>query len=109
MTTGEKLALFRKKKGITQEELAELLNVSRQSVSRWEMDVTFPETDKLIKLIRMFECSIDFLLNETIQEREEVDMSTSIEDCYQFIRDCGYFFLATSVDNKPKLRPFGII
>ena len=109
MTTGEKLALLRKKKGITQEELAELLHVSRQSVSRWEMDVTFPETDKLIKLSRMYECSIDFLLNENLQEREEKDMSTSIEDCYQFIRDCGYFFLATSVDNQPKLRPFGII
>lgn len=109
MTTGEKLALLRKKKGITQEELAELLQVSRQSVSRWEMDVTFPETDKLIKLSRMYECSIDFLLNETIQEREEVNVSTSIEDCYQFIRDCGYFFLATSVDNQPKLRPFGMI
>lgn len=109
MTTGEKLALLRKKKGITQEELAELLHVSRQSVSRWEMDVTFPETDKLIKLSRMYECSIDFLLNENFQEREEKDISTSIEDCYQFIRDCGYFFLATSVDNQPKLRPFGII
>ena len=80
-----------------------------QSVSRWEMDVTFPETDKLIKLSRMYECSIDFLLNENLQEKEERDMSTSIEDCYQFIRDCGYFFLATSVDNQPKLRPFGMI
>ena len=80
-----------------------------QSVSRWEMDVTFPETDKLIKLSRMYECSIDFLLNENLQEREEKDISTSIEDCYQFIRDCGYFFIATSVDNQPKHRPFGII
>ena len=48
MTTGEKIALLRRKKGVTQEELAESLKVSRQSVSRWEMDVTFPETDKLI-------------------------------------------------------------
>lgn len=43
MTTGEKLALLRKKKGMTQEELAEALQVSRQSVSRWEMDAAFPE------------------------------------------------------------------
>lgn len=71
MTTGEKLALLRKKKGMTQEELAEALQVSRQSVSRWEMDAAFPETDKLIKLSKLFECSIDFLLNDSIQESEK--------------------------------------
>ena len=38
MTTGEKLAALRKKKDLTQEQLAEILKVSRQSVSRWEMD-----------------------------------------------------------------------
>lgn len=60
MTTGEKLAFLRKKKGITQEQLSEQVGVSRQSVSRWEMDAAFPETDKLIKLSRLFERSIDF-------------------------------------------------
>lgn len=109
MTTGEKLALLRKKKGITQEELSEILKVSRQSVSRWEMDTTFPETDKLIKLSKLFGCSVDFLLNDNSQECEEHCMGTSMGDCCRFIRDCGYFFLATSVDNQPKLRPFGII
>ena len=108
MTTGEKLALLRKKKGITQEESSEILNVSRQSVSRWEKDIAFPETDKLIKLSKMFECSIDFLLNDTIHE-EDACLCTSIDDCCKFIHDCGYFFLATSVDNQPKLRPFGMI
>lgn len=108
MTTGEKLALFRKKKGITQEKLSELLKVSRQSISRWEKDVAFPETDKLIMLSKLYECSIDFLLNDNIYE-EVPTPCTSIDDCRKFIHDCGYFFLATSVDNQPKLRPFGII
>lgn len=108
MTTGEKLALFRKKKGITQEELAEILQVSRQSVSRWEKDVAFPETDKLIKLSKMFECSIDFLLSDNSCE-EDTKLCASIDDCCKFIHDCGHFFLATSVDNKPRLRPFGMI
>lgn len=40
MTTGEKIAVLRKKKNLTQEQLSEILNVSRQSVSRWEMDVS---------------------------------------------------------------------
>ena len=109
MTIGEKLALLRKKKGITQEELSDILKVSRQSVSRWEMDATFPETDKLIKLSKLFECSIDFLLNDSIHEHEEIRMGISVDECCRFIRDCGYFFLATSVDNQPKLRPFGMI
>ncbi len=64
MTTGEKIAALRKKGGMTQEELAEVLNVSRQSVSRWEMDIAFPETDKLIKLSKIFAVSIDYLLND---------------------------------------------
>ena len=109
MTTGEKLALLREKKGITQEKLSEILGVSRQSVSRWETDISFPETDKLIKLSRLFECSIDFLLNEDSQENEENSTDVSIDDCCKFIRECGYFFLATSFDNQPRLRPFGMI
>lgn len=114
MTTGEKLALLRKKKGMTQEELSGALQVSRQSVSRWEMDAAFPETDKLIKLSKLFECSIDFLLNDSIQDIEKSGLPKStadfsVRDCYQFIRECGYFFLATSVDNQPRLRPFGMM
>lgn len=109
MTTGEKISLLRKQKGLTQEKLSEILKVSRQSVSRWEMNATFPETDKLITLSKLFECSIDFLLNDNIQEVEKNQLEPSIIDCCKFIRDCGYFFLATSVDNRPKLRPFGMI
>ena len=109
MTTGEKLALLREKKGITQEKLSEIINVSRQSVSRWETDISFPETDKLIKLSKLFECSIYFLLNEDIQGNEENRIDVSIDNCYKFIHECGYFFLATSFNNQPKLRPFGMI
>lgn len=42
MTTGEKIVKYRKMKDLTQEQLAELLSVSRQSVSKWESDVAFP-------------------------------------------------------------------
>lgn len=109
MTTGEKLALLRKKKGVTQEALAEILEVSRQSVSRWEMDAAFPETDKLIKLSKLYECSIDFLLKEEIRESEDAPICADAGTCCRFIRDCGYFFLATSVEGQPRLRPFGML
>lgn len=63
MTTGEKIAKCRREQGLTQTELAELMGVTRQAVSRWESDAAFPETDKLIKLSKVFGCSTDWLLN----------------------------------------------
>ncbi|MBQ9143030.1 MAG: helix-turn-helix domain-containing protein [Lachnospiraceae bacterium] len=109
MTTGEKIAVLRKKKNLTQEQLSEILKVSRQSVSRWEMDTAFPETEKLIKLSKLLDCSIDYLLNEELQDEVEMDKGISPQDCAKFIRECGYFFLATSYEDKPKLRPMGMI
>lgn len=109
MTTGEKIAALRKEKGITQEAMAERLRVSRQSVSRWEMDAAFPETEKLIRLSRLLECSIDFLLNSDMQKDSKNDAEVSSQDCFRFIRECTYFFLATAVGGKPRLRPMGYV
>ena len=63
MTTGEKLQNLRKEKNYTQEELADILSVSRQSISKWESDIAFPETDKLITLAKLYNCTVDYLLN----------------------------------------------
>ena len=46
MTFGDKLTKLRKQKNLTQEQLADMLGVSRQSVSKWESDTAYPETDK---------------------------------------------------------------
>ena len=72
MTLGEKLSKHRKEYNYTQEQLAEILGVSRQSVSKWESDITYPETDKLIRLGKLFECSVDYLLNDDITEKDGV-------------------------------------
>ena len=64
MTLGGKLSKLRKENNYTQEQLAELLGVSRQAVSKWESDTSFPETDKLIRLSLLFGCSLDYLLKE---------------------------------------------
>lgn len=69
MTLGEKIAKQRKEQNYTQEQLAEVLNVSRQSVSKWESDIAYPETDKLIKMGKLFDCSMDYLLKEEITEK----------------------------------------
>ena len=70
MTLGEKLSRLRKEYNYTQEQLADVLGVSRQSISKWESDIAYPETDKLVKMGKLFECSMDYLLNEDISEKK---------------------------------------
>lgn len=62
MTTGQKIAFARRMRGITQEELAGRVGVSRQSVSKWESDLALPETDKLVRLCDELGVSCDELL-----------------------------------------------
>lgn len=68
MTLGDKLTRLRKEQNYTQEQLAELLGVSRQSVSKWESDAAYPETEKLIRLSTLFDCSLDYLLRDALRE-----------------------------------------
>ena len=62
MTLGEKLAKLRRERNYTQEQLAEILGVSRQAISKWESNSAYPETEKLIRLTKMYDCSLDYLL-----------------------------------------------
>lgn len=64
----EKLQKLRKEKTMTQEELAERLDVSRQAVSKWESDRTMPETDKIIQIANLFGVSLDYLLKDEEQK-----------------------------------------
>ena len=70
MTLGEKLSILRKEYNYTQEQLADIFGVSRQSISKWESDIAYPETDKLVKMGKLFECSMDYLLNDDISEKQ---------------------------------------
>ena len=54
MKLSEKIVELRKANGMTQEQLAELCNVSRQSISKWEADIALPEVDKLLILEKFF-------------------------------------------------------
>lgn len=72
MTLGEKIAKQRKELNYTQEQLADMIGVSRQSISKWESDSAYPETDKLIRLGKLFDCSMDYLLKEEVTEKSGV-------------------------------------
>lgn len=85
MTLGEKLAKLRKENHYTQEQLADILDVSRQSVSKWESDVAYPETEKLVKLGKLYHCSMDYLLNDEITEEMKQEESQKKEETPSFV------------------------
>ena len=62
MTIGERIYELRRKNYVSQEELADIMQVSRQSVSKWETDQSYPELDKIAKLAKYFNVSIDYLI-----------------------------------------------
>ncbi len=80
MEIGKKLHQLRKLAGMTQEQLAEKLNVSRQTVSKWEGGTTLPDLDSMVRISRMFQVSLDeLLLEEEGRMREKEDVIT-LED-----------------------------
>lgn len=68
MTVGEKLLKLRKEHDLTQEQFAELLKVSRQSVSKWELGTAYPDTEKLLRISKLFQCSLDYLLKDEVEQ-----------------------------------------
>lgn len=67
MTLGDKIIQLRKEKGFSQEQLAQELNVSRQAVSKWEVNQSVPEISKLIALADLFKISIDNLVRDELE------------------------------------------
>lgn len=67
MSLAENLQYLRAREGVTQEQLAERLDVSRQSVSKWESGTSFPEMDTLLKLCDMFHADMDTLLRGNVE------------------------------------------
>lgn len=69
MTFGENLQFLRKRFGMTQEDLAEKMEVSRQSVSKWESGAAYPETETILRLCELFRCDMDTLLRGDVSRR----------------------------------------
>ncbi len=70
MIFADKLIRLRKKSGMSQEELAEKMNVSRQSVSKWEGAQSVPELEKILQLSNLFGVTIDYLLKDELDDEE---------------------------------------
>ena len=75
MKTNEKLKEIRKISGMTQEELADKLNVSRQTISKWEKGLSTPDLEMAIQFCDLFQISLDELLKE-----EQMERKLSLED-----------------------------
>ncbi|MBR7150687.1 MAG: helix-turn-helix transcriptional regulator [Oscillospiraceae bacterium] len=72
MKLQEKILMLRKSRGLSQEELAEKLNVSRQAISRWETGTALPDAANLLELSRLFGVTADYLLNDDYESDGDV-------------------------------------
>ena len=77
MKLHEKIYQHRKDLKMTQNDLAERLNVSRQAVSRWEMGVSTPDVDNLKQLSALFSVSVDYLIFDTEKSKETPEFESS--------------------------------
>lgn len=120
MKIGEKIAYLRTREGISQEQLAEKIEVSRQSVSKWEMDQALPQIDKVLQLCELFGISADELLYERIELpkkedavscgnkyfgtdgfRGEANVSLTSMQAYKVGRFLGWYF-SSGLSDRPK-------
>ncbi|TAH67604.1 MAG: XRE family transcriptional regulator, partial [Anaerolineaceae bacterium] len=113
MRLGDKLIQLRRERGYSQEQLANMLDVSRQSVSKWEADQSIPEVNKLIMISDIFAVSVDCLIREDNelpilkdrQENSEDTITNTPSDNHNYpSRVYGYGFY----EYKSKIKIFGI-
>ena len=103
MNLSTKIYELRKAKGMSQEKLAELVGVSRQSISKWESGETIPELERLVELSRIFEVTTDYLLKPG-----EMDELTNVRRSWKngrmiCSRKCGKSILKAPVLYMPSL------
>lgn len=72
MKLSEKILTLRKRQGMSQEELAERLNVSRQAISRWEVGSAQPDASNILQLSKLFGVSADYLLNDDYESDSDI-------------------------------------
>lgn len=79
MSLGNNISFLRKQKKLTQEQLADRMSVTRQTVSRWESDEVVPELDRLVEMCEIFACKLDALVREDLSDQSEIYSEISIK------------------------------
>lgn len=107
MNFSENLKKIRKEKNLSQEQIAEQLGVSRQSVSKWESNQAYPEMDKMLQLCQMFNLNIDDLLNQDIKEvntskQAKNNVNKFIDDFFDYITKTVDMFSSMKFKQKIK-------
>lgn len=72
MTLGEKIQQLRKEKGMSQEQLAAQITVSRQAISKWELGESIPDIENIMQLSKLFHVSTDYLLNSEYESDKDI-------------------------------------
>ncbi len=78
MTIGQQLKTARMQAGMTQEEISEALDVSRQTISNWENDKSYPDVRTVIELSELYQLSLDALLKENEEFVQHIDDNTNV-------------------------------
>ncbi len=108
MSFGKNLQFLRHLKGnMTQEALAEKMNISRQTVSKWELDTAQPEMDKAIELCRLFNCSLDNLFFDDMAACDEAYTNLRVETVPGF-RYIKYAVISSNPEGDALDRVFSI-
>lgn len=104
MILADKIIILRKKSGLSQEELAEKLNVSRQSVSKWESAQSIPDLDRILEMSSIFKVSTDCLLKDELDIDDEViKVDDSVNDLRKVSLSEAQDFIKKSNDNAPRV------
>ena len=99
MEFNNKLYELRKQKGFSQEELANRLNVSRQTVSKWEVGESSPDMEKLVAIGELFDISLDELVLDKAPEHDEISEQAVKPDLYSDLKEH-----VLTDDNKQKAK-----
>ena len=84
MSLGKNIQYLRKQKRISQEQLAEMMSVTRQTISKWEADEIIPELNKLVVLSDLFSCKLDALVKEDMNAGDEVYSEITVKKVKAF-------------------------